>query len=131
MARSRTRGFPAKTKVGDMTPKEADAFRAYNRQWHAHATPAQRAHARARRLANIRILQAWLLREKIRRGCRDCHEHDPVVLDWHHLAEKEMDISQAVHRWGQARMAREIAKCIVLCANCHRRQHVQVKSHVA
>jgi len=117
--------------VGDMSAKEAAAFRKYNRDWHAAAPASYHEHLRRTRQARLRATQAWLLQEKITRGCRDCYEHDPVVLDWHHLAEKEKDISQAVHHWGRARIERELTKCIVLCANCHRRQHAQEKAHVA
>lgn len=56
--------------------------------------------------------------------CVHCGETDPVVLEFHHRdgEQKEATIAYLVrHRW--ARVAGEIAKCDVTCANCHRRHH--------
>ncbi len=56
--------------------------------------------------------------------CVDCGESDLAVLDFDHVkGKKEFSIAQA-QRLGvsAARLAREIAKCEVRCANCHRRK---------
>ena len=57
-----------------------------------------------------------------RNPCTDCGETDPVVLDFDHVGEKSFDIGQmlAQHPW--ERVLAEIAKCEVVCANCHRRR---------
>jgi len=58
--------------------------------------------------------------------CADCAETDPVVLDFDHLpgSEKRFDVGRAVsgstRSW--ASILREIEKCDVVCANCHRRR---------
>lgn len=58
--------------------------------------------------------------------CVDCGEQDPVVLDFDHLPgfEKRFTISRAVgastRSWDS--ILAEIAKCEVVCANCHRRR---------
>ncbi len=59
-------------------------------------------------------------------GCRFCKEREPICLDFHHRnkAEKEFGISQMIgsHRnW--ERIQREINKCEIVCANCHRKVH--------
>ena len=56
--------------------------------------------------------------------CVNCGEADPTVLEFHHRdpASKDAPITALV-RNGFARVAREIEKCDVLCANCHRRFH--------
>jgi hypothetical protein len=50
-----------------------------------------------------------------------------VCLDFHHAdpAEKDIDPAQAVSLkgWSIDRIRAEIAKCAVLCANCHRKAH--------
>ena len=55
------------------------------------------------------------------RGCARCgfKEH-PTALHFHHLnpAEKEFNIAQNTGL-AFSRLKAEIAKCIVLCANCH------------
>lgn len=58
--------------------------------------------------------------------CVDCGETDPVVLvvlECDHLQDKLMDVSNMIRRvWAWRRIALEIAKCDVVCANCHRRR---------
>src|SRR5208337_1681462 len=56
--------------------------------------------------------------------CVDCGELDPVVLEFDHRPEttKQFEISEAVRRTlSIATVMREIEKCDVRCANCHRR----------
>lgn len=55
--------------------------------------------------------------------CVDCGETDPLVLELDHTRDKDMAVSQAAHRgWSKKRLLEEIAKCVVRCANCHRRK---------
>lgn len=56
--------------------------------------------------------------------CSECGEKHPATLEFHHLdsTEKEFEISQAVG-YDYKRIEKEIAKCIILCSNCHRIVH--------
>lgn len=57
--------------------------------------------------------------------CVDCGEADPVVLEFDHRdpSEKTFSISEYTsNRPSLTRLATEIAKCDVRCANCHRRK---------
>jgi hypothetical protein len=59
-------------------------------------------------------------------GCIVCGETEYVCLDFHHLDpnEKEFNIGRALRGEKSLEMLRdEIAKCEVLCANCHRKVH--------
>lgn len=54
--------------------------------------------------------------------CAKCGENHPAVLDHHHIdrATKRFPVAN----WSQHRLAvvmAEAAKCVVLCANCHRK----------
>jgi hypothetical protein len=54
--------------------------------------------------------------------CADCGETDPVVLELDHRGEKLFDIGQALPYRNWQSILDEIAKCEVVCANCHRRR---------
>ena len=56
--------------------------------------------------------------------CVDCGESDVLVLhfDHRHRADKVMDVSNLIRYGGWPRIAAEIAKCDVRCANCHQRR---------
>ena len=56
--------------------------------------------------------------------CIDCGEVDPIVLEFDHVrGEKKFNIADEIgKRTGIARLIKEIEKCDVRCANCHRRK---------
>jgi hypothetical protein len=55
--------------------------------------------------------------------CVDCGEADIVVLEFDHVSTKEVEVTFMVGRgYKLARIQAEIAKCEVVCANCHRRR---------
>ena len=56
--------------------------------------------------------------------CVDCGESNPVVLDFDHRdrATKSRDVAWFIRRRDLVRLAAEIAKCEVRCANDHRRK---------
>ena len=65
----------------------------------------------------------WLDQQKV--SCTSCNESDPTCLDFHHVdaSKKDANLSEAIARWSIRRMQQELVKCIVLCANCHRKLH--------
>lgn len=59
-------------------------------------------------------------------GCEQCGESDPACLDFHHRSEadKEMSVSKLIsYGYARDRLLEEIARCKILCANCHRKEH--------
>lgn len=60
---------------------------------------------------------------KITLGCQICNEKDFNCLDFHHIDGKDYNIR---HKQGSYKMVlRELKKCCVLCANCHRKVHAK------
>ena len=58
--------------------------------------------------------------------CVQCGEADPRVLEFHHVGQKDMEITRMVGGgWSVKRIQEEIGKCQVLCANCHRKITVE------
>ena len=65
----------------------------------------------------------YLFHEKQKRKCSVCGESRTICLDFHHRdpAEKTKQISVLVNSQASIeRIQKEIEKCDVLCANCHR-----------
>jgi hypothetical protein len=46
-------------------------------------------------------------------------EDNACVMDFDHLSDKQLNVSQMV-TYSDARFQAEIAKCEMVCANCHR-----------
>jgi hypothetical protein len=54
--------------------------------------------------------------------CADCGEADPMVLEFDHLRDKSFAIGAGLPDRNWESILREIEKCDVVCANCHRRR---------
>lgn len=94
---------------------------------------AQLASARRHYRANAKV---YIARNEVRKKarkewvdsfkkvpCADCGvQYPPRAMDFHHVTgTKEFDVAAGVRLgYGKARMLAEIAKCIILCAVCHR-----------
>lgn len=64
----------------------------------------------------------WCRIIKVRSGCKDCgYQAHAAALDFDHRPDevKSFEIARAANRV-RARVLEEIAKCDVVCANCHR-----------
>ena len=59
------------------------------------------------------------------RGSFDCGENDSIVLDFDHVyGKKKYNISDMVKMAVSINhIKKEIKKCEIRCANCHRRKH--------
>lgn len=69
--------------------------------------------------------------EEVRRlkevPCTDCgQQYAYYVMDFDHLDDKTDNINTLIRNYGRARVLAEIAKCEVVCSNCHRiRTHMR------
>lgn len=56
--------------------------------------------------------------------CVDCRESDPLVLEFDHVVGRKLKAVSTLIMEGSALpvLVEEIAKCVVRCANCHRRR---------
>lgn len=100
--------------------------RAADKRYYERHRERERARNRAKRNRQIAPLQA-LVDEAKAVGCLLCGEIDATCLDLHHRepAEKTNSLPRMI-RMGkptEAEVRDEIAKCVVLCANCHRKVH--------
>lgn len=70
-----------------------------------------------------RQVLAYIQNVKLERGCTDCgYAANAVALDFDHLpgTEKLYRIATMAAGLTKAKIDAEIAKCEVVCANCHR-----------
>lgn len=70
------------------------------------------------RLERTRYLIAYLRAHP----CVDCNESDPLLLEFDHLADKKFDIGLGFADRNWESILAEMAKCDVVCSNCHRRR---------
>ena len=92
-------------------------------RWYASHRVAQKARVKRNRtlreMGRIRRLSDYLIEQ----GCKDCGERDPVVLEFDHLRDKTDSVSKLFQSgWSWERLMTEIAKCEVVCRNCHTRR---------
>lgn len=102
------------------------------------ACDRERNRARSRRgagYAKKEQLFTFLTGLKGQLGCQACGESCAACLDFHHVdpAAKgggitvvAMTVSRLEERTQWRRLAEELAKCICLCANCHRKAHAGI-----
>lgn len=71
-------------------------------------------------------IQEWFKDYKSKLKCARCPENHPATLDFHHTEDKEFNISNMSGRKHSINsILKEISKCEVLCANCHRKLHYE------
>lgn len=117
--------YQAEYKRSGRKRKVAQAYYAANRE---HLT----AKNERRRLGMLPGLRRMLNEHKAN-GCVVCGERTLVALDLHHkTGTKKRFKPSYVHGKSAAAVRAELDKCIVLCANCHRKAHagsIQVPGH--
>ena len=98
-----------------------DCMKLYYRDLY-HGSEKRRRDIRRNDDANIGRLLA--LRKEIysSTSCTDCGNQDHRVFEFDHVrGRKEFDISTAIHQGhSRKRLLKEIEKCDLVCANCHR-----------
>lgn len=74
---------------------------------------------------NAERYHTWKATQK----CSHCSEDNPVCLDLHHKdpSKKDINVSDAILKWGWDRLEKEIVKCVVLCDDSSHKEHVRLK----
>ena len=101
--------------------------RQYWRQNVERLAPLRAGQRRVRRDATRGRVVAYLLEHP----CVDCGESDPVVLDFDHVrGRKVANVSVlVVEGYDWKSVSAEISKCVVRCANCHRRREARKRGY--
>lgn len=98
---------------------------AYNKEYYAQNKARYIEKARRRNAQQRQILKS-IIEEAKSRPCTDCGvQYPPWIMDFDHIdgAIKTDNIAD-MGRWAMSEetLLREIAKCEVVCANCHRQR---------
>jgi hypothetical protein len=66
-------------------------------------------------------------------SCAHCGENDPSTFDFHHIKKDPTNkkVYKLLQRQNYNGAREEIKKCIVLCANCHRKHHDKERKNPA
>lgn len=77
-------------------------------------------------------MRVWFEEYKKTLKCKSCNDSDFRVLEFHHKdkSDKDGDVSSSVSsaRWSKVKIMKEVKKCSVLCANCHRKIHYEERN---
>ncbi len=69
-------------------------------------------------------LYDWFKTLKRDKRCERCGEDHIACLDFHHTRDKDFNIGGAIYSCiSKKKILAEVEKCIVLCSNCHRKEH--------
>jgi hypothetical protein len=92
----------------------------------AYYQQTKERHAENRQRYRLRVVtenrdRLWALLAESK--CADCGESDPVVLEFDHQHSKLDSVGQMV-AWARPWrvIEKEIAKCEIVCCNCHQRR---------
>lgn len=100
-------------------PKRYDSSDRWNRE-----NPEKRRDVNRRSMAKRATRNKEIIAAAKSQACADCEvEYPPYVMDFDHQRDKTMNIGKEGHRCSTAKLIAEIAKCEVVCANCHRERH--------
>lgn len=94
----------------------------YSEEWYAKNKQRIMRNTAAMRQRNLVMLREL----KAAKGCERCGYADFRALEFHHRVpeEKSFALVKGVQRGlSKARLLAEVAKCEVLCANCHAIEH--------
>lgn len=79
-------------------------------------------------------IRSWFRAEILSKAkCLKCGENHPAAMDFHHRvpSEKEAPLGEMIaKKYSREKILAEIAKCDVLCANCHRIHHWEERNKV-
>jgi len=108
-----------------MPYKDLEKRRECRRRWYSNNKESEKKHVKRRK----REIKKWFDNYKLTLKCSKCSESHPSTLEFHHnIGNKEKGIAELTHNgYSIERIKKEMSKCIVLCANCHRKTHFKMK----
>lgn len=105
--------------------KNKEDRKAYHKAYHAKWYQENKERNLTRIRKNKKALKTWFIEYKSSLKCEQCGASHPAIFDFHHRdgEGKELVSMLVANNYGKERILEEIAKCRVLCSNCHRILH--------
>lgn len=97
----------------------------FHQKNYAVKSPEQKQEAQKRNKERVRKAREYVWNYLSAHPCVDCGASDPRVLEFDHIepSTKTNTISRLVSDgYGIEKIQSEIDKCVVRCANCHRKK---------
>lgn len=116
---------------GSMARNREMCSKHYHR-WYRHGDPLMQKRATSTPGMSATARKAWADQYKLEHGCADCgYNQHPAALDFDHRPGtiKVRDIKSG-KQFGWQALQDEVAKCDVVCANCHRVRTVERRREV-
>lgn len=95
--------------------------REYSRKQYANNPEPFKQRAKENRQEIRRFLVDFISSLRKEKGCHICGEKEECVLDFHHVKPGN-PVTRMISK-GYTALEKELAKCVVVCANCHRKIH--------
>lgn len=104
--------------------RDLELNRQYQRKWYANNQKIQHARVKINTIKHKARNQDLVWEYLLQHPCVDCGETDPIVLQFDHRdpSKKLFVIGRVLAIIGRMKLIAEIAKCDVVCANCHIRR---------
>jgi hypothetical protein len=105
--------------------KQREYHKQYMRKWYEENKAKHITYVRNR----DKKIKLWLKEYKKTLRCEICEENHPACLDFHHIDPNKKDFALGrINKFLSIKLLQnEIAKCKVLCSNCHRKEHYEQK----
>lgn len=97
------------------------------RLWYQKNKLSEKARIRNQKKKYQQQNNEYIFNYKLANPC-SCGESHPACLDFHHpnSDDKRSGVSQMISSASIETLKAEIAKCIVMCSNCHRKLHYEM-----
>ena len=118
----------ASVEKSTMSPfKDPERRKEFHRKYHKEIWYPTHKQERIERSKRQKLeLTKWYREYKKTLHCEDCGQNHPATLEFHHTdpTQKDFNVSRLIAQSTSLRRLKvEMAKCVVLCANCHRIRH--------
>ena len=109
--------------LGVRHPTCRECHKDFRKNWYEGNKETHLEQVKARKREARNVAREYVYDYLSTHPCTECGESDPRVLEFHHVGGKDMAISQMTGGgYPVSTIQAEIDRCIVLCANCHRKK---------